>query len=149
MCSASHRSNLSNLLDVELFISIVTSSLVILKVVMETNLNQTARNFNSQQSKSLRILKILVIVMGVMIVVGLFIVIFTITNRIMEKSSKITNIPWVITTAIDRGSAIESMAADKERLFINVKSLTGMNSVLIFDSENGNKLGALEFKPKK
>ena len=116
---------------------------------METNLNQTLSNLNSQQPKPLRILKILVVVMGVMIIGGLFVVIFTITSRIMEKSSKITNIPWAITTVIDKGSAIEGMVAGKGRLFVNVKSLTGANSVLIFDSENGNKLGALEFKPKK
>ena len=149
MCSASHRSNLSNLLDVELFISIVTSSLVILKVVMETNLNQTSSNLNTQQPKSLGILKILVVVMGIMIIGGLFVVIFTITSRIMDKSSKITNIPWVITTVIDKGSAIEGMVAGKGRLFINVKSLSGANSVFIFDSENGNKIGALEFKSTK
>jgi hypothetical protein len=116
---------------------------------MEKNLNQTSSNLNSQQSKPLRILKILVIVMGVMIIAGLFIVIFTITNRIMEKPSRLTNIPWVAMTVIDRGSEIESMVAGKERLFIKVKSLTGADSILIFDSENGTKIGALKFKAEK
>jgi hypothetical protein len=116
---------------------------------METNLNQTSSNLNTQQPKSLGILKILVVVMGIMIIGGLFVVIFTITSRIMDKSSKITNIPWVITTVIDKGSAIEGMVAGKGRLFINVKSPSGANSVFIFDSENGNKIGALEFKSNK
>ena len=87
--------------------------------------------------------------MGVMIVIGLFIVIFTITSRIMEKSPKITNIPWATTAIIDKGSVIESMVVGKSRLFMNVKSLTGVNRVFVFDSENGNKLGVLEFKLEK
>tara|TARA_B100001093_G_C26646650_1_gene935611 strand:- start:383 stop:730 length:348 start_codon:yes stop_codon:yes gene_type:complete len=115
---------------------------------METNLNQTASNLKNPKSKSMRILTLLVVIMGIMIVVGLFVVVFTIASRVIDQSSKGTRTPWSIEANISKNMAIDGLAADGGKLFIKLDSKNGVSHILVFDSETGKQIGKLEFKPQ-
>jgi flagellar basal body-associated protein FliL len=113
---------------------------------METNLNQTATNLKNPKSKSMRILTLLVVIMGIMIVVGLFVVVFTIASRVIDKSSKGTRTPWSIKANIAKNMAIDGLAADGGKLFIKLDSKNGVSHILVFDTETGKQIGKLEFE---
>ena len=115
---------------------------------METNLNQTASNLKNPKSKSMRILTLLVVIMGIMIVVGLFVVVFTIASLAIDKSSEGTRIPWSTQANISKDMAIDGLAADGGKLFIKLDSKDGVSHVLVFDSETGKQIGKLEFEPQ-
>ena len=146
--SVNQRSNRTVLLEFRSVSSTLISNLVALKVPMETNLNQTASNLKNPKSKSMRILTLLVVIMGIMIVVGLFVVVFTITSRVIDKSSKGTRTPWSIQANISKNMAIDGLAADGGKLFIKLDSKYGVSHILVFDSETGKQIGKLEFKPQ-
>ena len=96
----------------------------------------------------MRILMLLVVMMGIMIVVGLFVIVFTITSRVIDKSSKDRITPWTIKENIAKNMEIDSLAADGGKLFIKLDSKNGVSHILVFDSETGKQIGKLEFKPQ-
>ena len=96
----------------------------------------------------MRILTLLVVIMGIMIVVGLFVVVFTIASRVVDKSSKGTRTPWSIKANIAKNMAIDGLAADGGKLFIKLDSKNGVSHILVFDSETGKQIGKLEFEPQ-
>ena len=146
--SVNQRSNRTVLLEFRSVSSTLISNLVALKVPMETNLNQTESNLKNPKSKSMRILTLLVIIMGIMIVVGLFVVVFTIASRVIDKSSKGTITPWTIKENIAKNMEVDGFAADGGKLFIKLNSKNGVSYILVFDSETGKQMGKLEFEPQ-
>ena len=96
----------------------------------------------------MRILMLLVVMMGIMIVVGLFVIVFTITSRVIDKSSKDRITPWTIKENIAKNMEIDSLAADGGKLFIKLDSKNGVSHILVFDSETGKQIGKLEFEPQ-
>ena len=83
-----------------------------------------------------------------MIVVGLFVVIFTIASRVIDKSSKDTITPWTIKENIAKNTEIDGLVGDGGKLFIKLDSKNGASYILVFDSETGKQIGKLEFEPQ-
>mgnify|MGYP004093521823 FL=1 len=96
----------------------------------------------------MRILTILVVLMGIMIVVGLFVVVYTITSRVIDKSSKGTARPWTTIIDLTVDTKVNGIAADGSKLFIQVDPKNGVPHVLVFDSETGQQIGELKFQPR-
>ncbi|MDC0158900.1 DUF6476 family protein [Rhodospirillaceae bacterium] len=96
----------------------------------------------------MRILTLLVVIMGIMIVVGLFVVVFTIASRVIDKASKDTITPWTIKENIPKNAEIDDLAADGGKLFIKLDSKNGTSHILVFDSATGKQIGKLEFEPQ-
>ena len=96
----------------------------------------------------MRILMLLVVMMGIMIVVGLFVIVFTITSRVIDKSSKDRITPWTIKENIAKNTKIDSLTADGGKLFVKLNSKNGASHILVFDSETGKQIGKLEFQPQ-
>ena len=94
----------------------------------------------------MRILTLMVVIMGIMIAVGLFVVVFTIASRVIDKSSKDTITPWTIKENIAKNTEIDSLTADGGKLFVKLNSKNGASHILVFDSETGKQIGKLEFQ---
>ena len=60
----------------------------------------------------MRILTILVVLMGIMIVVSLFVVVYTIASRVMDKSSKGTVRPWTTIVDLAEDAKVNGITAD-------------------------------------
>jgi len=96
----------------------------------------------------MQILTILVVLMGIMIVVGLFVVVYTIASRVIDKSSKGTVRPWTTIVDLAEGTKVNGITADGSKLFIKVDLKIGVSHVLIFDAETGKQIGELKFQPR-
>jgi len=94
----------------------------------------------------MRILTILVVLMGIMIVVGLFVVVYTIASRVIDKSSKGTARPWTTIIDLTEDAKVNGITADGSKLFIKVDPKNGVSHVLVFDAETGKQIGELKFQ---
>ena len=94
----------------------------------------------------MRILMILVVFMGIMIVVGLFVVVYTIASRVIDKSSTGTARPWTTIIGLTEDAKVNGITADGSKLFIKVDPKNGVSDVLIFDTETGKQIGELKFQ---
>tara|TARA_Y100001934_G_C11888365_1_gene556474 strand:- start:179 stop:544 length:366 start_codon:yes stop_codon:yes gene_type:complete len=115
---------------------------------------------------SLRALKILVIVMGVVIVIGTAVVIITIIKRANTNWSELSvqsmnqvpvgqaNVSGQASTAgfgtqtveIPRESEIADMVTQGDRLIIRLELTDGSQQVLILDMETGHRIGVFEIR---
>ena len=96
----------------------------------------------------MRILTILVVLMGIMIVVSLFVVVYTIASRVMDKSSKGTVRPWTTIVDLAEDAKVNGITADGSNLFIKVDPQNGVSHILVFDSETGKQIGELKFQQR-
>ena len=94
----------------------------------------------------MRILTILVVLMGIMIVVGLFVVIYTIASRVIDKSSQGAARPWTTIIDLAEDAKVNGIIADGSKLFIKVDPKNGVPHVLVFDAETGQQIGELKFQ---
>ena len=146
--SVNQRSKRTDLLEFRSVSSTLIFNLVSLKESMETNLNQTENKLKNPKSKSMRILTVLVVLMGIMIVVGLFVVVYTIASRVIDKSSKGTVRPWTTIVDLAEDAKVNGITADGSKLFVKVDPKNGVSLVLVFDSETGKQIGELKFQPR-
>ena len=96
----------------------------------------------------MRILTILVVLMGIMIVVSLFVVVYTIASRVMDKSSKGTVRPWTTIVDLAEDAKVNGITADGSNLFIKLDPQNGGSHILVFDSETGKQTGELKFQQR-
>ena len=96
----------------------------------------------------MRILTILVVLMGIMIVVSLFVVVYTIASRVMDKSSKGTVRPWTTIVDLAEDAKVNGITADGSNLFIKVDPQNSSSHILVFDSETGKQIGELKFQQR-
>ena len=96
----------------------------------------------------MRILTVLVVLMGIMIVVGLFVVVYTIASRVIDKSSKGTLRPWTTIVDLAEDAKVNGITADGSNLFIEVDPQNGVSHILVFDSETGKQIGELKFQQR-
>ena len=96
----------------------------------------------------MRILTILVVLMGIMIVVSLFVVVYTIASRVMDKSSKGTVRPWTTIVDLAEDAKVNGITADGSNLFIKVDPQNSSSHILVFDSETGKQTGELKFQQR-
>ncbi len=86
--------------------------------------------------------------MGIMIVVGLFVVVYTIASRAIDKSSHGTVRPWTTIVDIAEDAKLNRITADGSKVFIEVDPKNGVSHILVFDAETGKQIGELKFQPR-
>lgn len=148
---------------------------------MAGKLDQTAAKLNTDDSgppnswgvgmspTTLRVLKILVVVMGILIVAGVVTIVATIISRLNAKSEAsapsqsrlqapnpvtmpvmapaVIDPIGTVTHALPTGARIVSVSADAGRLFIHHQGAETGAGVLILDGATGQVLGELRFDP--
>jgi hypothetical protein len=94
---------------------------------MARNLDQSEDKLNTGDSTGLRVLKILVVVMGVLIVAGVVTIVVTIANRMSDKAPPSPAVSVVapppkpfgeIAVALPSSARVISVSADAGRLYI-------------------------------
>ena len=120
---------------------------------MPAKLNQSADKLNSGESTGLRVLKVLVVVMGVLIVAGVITIVVTIVQRMSDKSEQKQSVAVPVAGGFDTrsvalpvGARVVSVSADGGRLFIHVEAADGRASVLVLDGASGTTIGTLDFE---
>ena len=123
---------------------------------MARNLDQSEDKLNTGDSTGLRVLKILVVVMGVLIVAGVVAIVVTIANRMSDKAPPSPAVSVVapppkpfgeIAVALPSSARVISVSADAGRLYIHYETAGGQPSVMVMDAVSGNALGRLGFEP--
>ena len=97
----------------------------------------------------MRALKILVVVMGVLIVIGVAALIAGIAGKLSrDRSGTSVERPFA-TTAIDipRGARIEAMTASQNRLILELVLPDGERQLLVVDLATGARLGTIALRP--
>jgi|GEM_PF-1437946 len=141
---------------------------------MAGKLDQTAAKLNTDDSAApisaggemspttLRVLKILVVVMGIMIVAGVVTIVATIISRLNAKSDEAPTAPIATPVPATRPSAIEafgsishalpagaqvvSVSADAGRLYVHYQRADGEAGVLVLNGATGAELGDVRLK---
>jgi hypothetical protein len=104
--------------------------------------------FSSQASAPLW-LKVLVVVMGLLIVVGLIVVAAEISRRMSSASSGPTPSGTAFSgrIALPSGSQVVSVSPAGDRVAVHVKAADGRSTLYIVDPRNGALLGTVDFPP--
>jgi hypothetical protein len=126
---------------------------------MAGKLDQTEAKLNTGDSLGLKVLKILVVVMGVLIIAGVITIVVTIVSRISEKANKqdvkttvgiVASADLVpfgdIIQALPVGDRVVSVSADIGRLYVHYETPDGVARVLVLDGATGGKLGEISFE---
>ncbi|MDA9975312.1 DUF6476 family protein [Alphaproteobacteria bacterium] len=126
---------------------------------MAGKLDQTEAKLNTGDSLGLKVLKTLVVVMGVLIIAGVITIVVTIVSRISDKANKqgvkttvgivasADLVPFSdIIQALPAGGRVVSVSADIGRLYVHYETPDGGARVLVLDSATGGKLGEISFK---
>ena len=97
----------------------------------------------------MRVLKILVIVMGVMLVVGVAALVAVIAGRVSRGGPAATAARDVAGPPIDipHGARIEAMTAGADRLILALVMPSGERQLLVIDLAKGVRLGTIELHP--
>jgi hypothetical protein len=95
-----------------------------------------------------RTLKLLVVVMGVMLVVGIAVLIVTIAGRASRNSAGLATSSPFAAPPIDlpQGAHIETMAVGPDRLIVDVVEADGARQLLIIELATGRRLGAIPLR---
>ena len=96
----------------------------------------------------MRTLKILVVVMGVMLVVGIAVLIVAIAGRASRNSAELATSPPFAASPIDlpQGAHIETMAVGPDRLVVDVVQANGTRQLLILELATGRRLGTIPLR---
>jgi hypothetical protein len=91
----------------------------------------------------MRVLKTVVVVMGIMLVGGFAALVAVIVGRLSHS-----NAPRAFATAIDipRGARIEAMATGADRLVLEVVLPEASRQLLVIDLTTGARLGTIELR---
>lgn len=133
---------------------------------MAGKLDQTAAKLNTDDSgmspTTLRVLKILVVVMGILIVAGVITIVVTIVSRLRDAAnetppaSDATPARAVapaameafgeISHALPAGAEVISVSADAGRLYVHYRLVDGQVGVRVLNGATGAELGDLRLK---
>ncbi|MAI14336.1 MAG: hypothetical protein CMM15_09985 [Rhodospirillaceae bacterium] len=116
---------------------------------MDDKINQNYEELNRDGSKSLRFMKILVVVMGVMIIAGLIIVIFTIFQRITSKTSFSSNAPYSLTEEIPESFKLKGVMMGGSKIGVQFQDGKGENFIIFYNVDDGKQIGRLTFSFSK
>jgi hypothetical protein len=126
---------------------------------MTGKLDQTEAKLNTGDSTGLRVLKVLVVVMGILIVAGVVTIVVTIVSRLSDKSKNQEEksivgvvgpteiVPFdVISHALPARARVVSVSADAGRLYVHYEAGNGGARVLVLNGATGGKLGEIGFE---
>ena len=96
----------------------------------------------------MRALKILVVVMGVMILVGVAALIAIIAGRLSRGGSGTASSPPFAASPIElpAGARIEAMSVGTDRLVLDIVLPDGARQLVIIDLATGRRLGAIPLR---
>jgi hypothetical protein len=129
---------------------------------MAGKLDQSAAKLNSGDSSTdppaLRVLKVLVVVMGILIVAGVVTVVATIVSRLSggtkEAAAPVSSAPisvpfGEIAHALPDEARVVSVSAGSGRLYIHYETAGGLARVLVLDGATGAELGKIHLEQVK
>lgn len=96
-------------------------------------------------------LKAAVTIMGILLVVGFFVVFITIIYRVVspgdpEVAAVRKGIFGAVEVGLDRGAEILSSTVDGDRAVVQVKDTDGSQSLIVFDIRRGHETGRFVLK---
>src|SRR5262249_55598937 len=97
---------------------------------------------------NLRVLKIIVVVMGVMLVAGFVALVVVIAGRVSQRGP-VTQVGHPFTSApveLPAGARIESMTATGDRLVLAILAPAGNRQLVIIDLASGRQLGTISLR---
>ena len=99
-------------------------------------------------ANSLRALKLLVVVMGIMLVGGFATLVAVIAQRAAQRQPAVTPAQPFAAAPIElpAGARIETMAVGPDRLVIHMVLPDGNRELLIIDLASGRRLGAIPLR---
>jgi Family of unknown function (DUF6476) len=99
--------------------------------------------------RSLRALKILVIVMGAMLVVGFAALIVAIAGKVSHRRTESTGHrpPAAAPIDIPRGARLEAMTTAPDRLILDFVMPEGERQIVVIDLTTGARVGLIELRP--
>ena len=97
--------------------------------------------------ETMRALKILVVVMGVMLVVGFAALVAGIAARVSRSGSSPVRVFAARPIDIPRGARIEAITAASDRLVLGLALPDGNRQLLVIDLTTGARLGTVELHP--
>ena len=125
---------------------------------MTGKLDQTEAKLNTGDSTGLRVLKVLVVVMGILIVAGVVTIVVTIVSRLSDKTKNQDGKAVVgvvgtaemapfgdISTALPVGARVVSVSADAGRLYVHYEAADIGARVLVLNGATGGRLGEISF----
>jgi len=97
---------------------------------------------------SLRALKILVVVMGIMLVGGFAALVAVIAGRVSHGPAAVASHGFANPPIdIPRGARVEAMTAASDRLILALALPEGVRQLLVIDLAKGTRLGTIELHP--
>lgn len=101
---------------------------------------------DSERPQSMKALKGLVIGMGVLIVVALVVVIWTIANR-MSGSGDATG-PANLAVPLPQGAQVLESNADGNRLYLRLRTPDGGEQIRVIDTRDGQVITTIRLVPE-
>ncbi len=129
--------------------STISSNFSLLIVSMDDKINQNHEELNRDGSKSLQFLKILVVVMGVMIIVGLIIVIVTIFQRLTSKTNFSSEVPYSLTEEMPKSFKLKDVVIGGDKIGVQFQDDKGENFIILYNVDDGKQIGRLTFSFSK
>ena len=129
--------------------STISSNFSLLIVSMDDKINQNHEELNRDGSKSLQFLKILVVVMGVMIIAGVIIVIFTIFNRITSKTNLPSKAPYSLVKEMPKSFKLKDVMIDGGKIVMQFEDDKGESFIILYNVDDGKEIGRLTFSFSK
>ena len=102
----------------------------------------------AEWTRSMRSLKILVVVMGVMLVAGLAVVIGTIINRASQRQPSAAAGFGHSSVVLPAGARVVEMREAGDRLILRLDRSNGSQTLLIIDLTTGAEIGTIDLEPK-
>ena len=112
---------------------------------MNDKLNQSLKELNRDGSKSLQFLKILVVVMGIMIIVGVTVVVVTIFQRITAKANFSSGTPYSMTNEISKNLKLQGINLGDGKIALQLQDNNGTTLVIVYNVSDGKEVGRLNF----
>jgi hypothetical protein len=97
----------------------------------------------------MRALKLLVIVMGVLIVVGVVVLVATLAGRMANRGTPSAGLPGFGRTAVElpAGATVTAMQGIADRIVLWLELPGGGQQLLVIDPGSGKPLGTIELRP--
>jgi len=94
------------------------------------------------------VLKVVVYIMGVMIVLGVIILVYTLISRAGKLESGISSIDEIVQVATAPDEKVQSISLDRGSLAIHLRDASGKDSIIIYSLSQQKVVRRLEMAPQ-
>jgi hypothetical protein len=96
---------------------------------------------------NIRLLKTLVVVMGIMLVVGMFVLVGVVGARLSHRGAPPPGAAFTAPpVALPKGAKIEAMSTGPDRIVADVLLSDGTRELLVIDLQSGRLLGTISLR---